>query len=38
MSTDTPARERRLLAWCAAVDARAASPVRAMRDDMVYSE
>jgi hypothetical protein len=38
MSADTPARERQLLALCAAADVRADSPVRAMHDDMDYGE
>jgi hypothetical protein len=38
MRTDTPARERQLLALCAAADVRAHSPVRVMHDDLVYSE
>jgi hypothetical protein len=38
MSVDMPARERQLLALCAAADVRAHSPVRAMHDDMVYGE
>jgi hypothetical protein len=38
MSTDTPARERQLLALCAAADVRADSPVRATHHDMVYGK
>jgi hypothetical protein len=38
MSTNTPARERQLLALCAAADVRADSPVRVVNGDMVYGE
>jgi hypothetical protein len=38
MSTDTPARERQLLASCAAADVRVDSPARVTHDNIAYGE